>query len=451
MATAVIMPRQGQSVESCIITEWNKKVGEAVKEGDVLFSYETDKAAFEETAKQDGTLLAVFYGVDDDVPCLNTVAVIGAPGESTAEYAPEGATAFKPEGAAEPAVNTAAVPAAPVAYAATATAISPRARQTAERLCVDPATAAPTGPNGRVIERDVFALAKSGARATPGALAGLMEHKGDVSGAGTGIGGRVTYADLLTPGAALVKAPAAAQTIAAAPVPEAEYVDVKLSNLRRVIAKSMQESLATMAQLTHTSSFDATAILNFRKQLKAAPEGMGVPNISLNDIVLFACSRVLKQHPDLNAHYLDDKIRRFTHVHLGFAVDTPRGLLVPTIFNADEKSLNEIAAEVKSLAAAAQSGSINPDFLTGASFTVSNLGALGVEHFTPVINPPQTGILGVSCMIDRVRAVDAEITAYPAMGLSLTYDHRALDGAPASRFLRDLGLALENFNTLLIG
>ena len=423
MATAVIMPRQGQSVESCIIGEWFKKVGDPVQEGDILFSYETDKSSFEEPAKQAGTLLAIFYGADDDVPCLTTVGVIGEPGESYAEFAPDQAagTAEAPGMEAPAAKAPAAAAVAAPAVQAEGSAlrgVSPRARNAAERLHVDPAQAQPTGPNGRVIERDIKALAQA-------------------SRTGTGLGGRVTVADQ-----------AAAPAVQGA---DTEYQDVKLPNIRKVIAKSMFQSLSTMAQLTHTTSFDATCIMNFRKGLKAAPEQLQVPNITLNDIILFAASRVLPKHPDLNAHFLEDKMRYFRHVNLGIAVDTPRGLMVPTLMRAEEKSLKEIAAEAKALAAACQDGSINPDLLQGASFTVSNLGTLGIEHFTPVINPPQTGILGVDCIVERVRTVDGQITVYPAMGLSLTYDHRALDGAPASRFLQDMRAALENFQALLVG
>lgn len=432
MATAVIMPRQGQSVESCIIGEWFKKVGDPVQEGDILFSYETDKSSFEEPAKQAGTLLAIFYGADDDVPCLTTVAVIGEPGESYAEFAPDQAagTAEAPGMEAPAAKAPAAAAVAAPAVQAEGSAlrgVSPRARNAAERLHVDPAQAQPTGPNGRVIERDIKALAQA-------------------SRTGTGLGGRVTAADQ----AAAAAAPAA-QAAPAVQGADTEYQDVKLPNIRKVIAKSMFQSLSTMAQLTHTTSFDATCIMNFRKGLKAAPEQLQVPNITLNDIILFAASRVLPKHPDLNAHFLEDKMRYFRHVNLGIAVDTPRGLMVPTLMRAEEKSLKEIAAEAKALAAACQDGSINPDLLQGASFTVSNLGTLGIEHFTPVINPPQTGILGVDCIVERVRTVDGQIAVYPAMGLSLTYDHRALDGAPASRFLQDMRAALENFQALLIG
>ena len=422
MATAVIMPRQGQSVESCVIGEWFKKVGDDVGEGELLFSYETDKAVFEEAAKVSGKLLAVFFGVGDDVPCLETVAVIGAEGEDISGVAPKAEA--EPE-QREEAPAEAAAPAAALQTAERARGISPRAKNAAERLRLDPAMAAPTGPNGRVIERDIAALAAE-------------------SRTGSGLGGRLLPCDMKT-----AKRQVEELTPAA---PAEEYEDVKLTNIRKVIAKSMHQSLSEMAQLTHTVSFDATCIMNYRKQLKLAAEKLDVPNITLNDIMLYAVSRVLPRHPDLNAHYLGDSIRRFRHVNLGVAVDTPRGLMVPTLFNADEKSLREISSEAKALIAACQEGSINPDLLQGGSFTVSNLGSLGIEHFTPVINPPQTGILGVCGITERVRTgKDGGISVYPAMGLSLTYDHRALDGAPASRFLAELKTALESFTALLIG
>ena len=211
----------------------------------------------------------------------------------------------------------------------------------------------------------------------------------------------------------------------------------------------MHQSLSTMAQLTHNVSFDATGILAYRKMLKAA--GGDYAGITIGDILLYAVSRTVVNYPDLNANMLDDNsIRQFNHVNLGVAVDTPRGLMVPTIVNADQMSLLEISKAVKSLAAECRDGAISPDKLSGGSFTVSNLGNMGVESFTPVINPPQTGILGVCGTIDRVRkAADGSIEIYPAMGLSLTYDHRAVDGTPAARFQKELCSNLENFTTLL--
>ena len=203
-------------------------------------------------------------------------------------------------------------------------------------------------------------------------------------------------------------------------------------------------------QLTNNHSFDATAIQRIRAEFKAAGGDLG--GVTIGDMVLFAVSRTLKNHPDLNAIMLDDTtIRRYNSVNLAVAVDTPRGLMVPVIFGADKKSLVEISKELKQLAADARSGSINPDLLRGGSFTVSNLGAFGVESFTPVINPPQTGILGVCNITPKARQTAAGgYEFYPAMGLSLTYDHRAVDGAPAAKFAKELCSNLENFTALLM-
>lgn len=355
-------------------------------------------------------MLEIFFNDGDEVPCLVNVCAIGNPGEDCSALRPAG------EDVAEEAPAPAEEKAAPAVEKPVATfestgsadgaPVSPRAKKLAERAGVDASLASPTGPNGRIIERDVRAL---------------MENP--------------------------VVAAEKPQAVAA--VPEAEYEDIKFSGIRRAISKSMSTSLSTMAQLTHTTSFDASCILAYRKTLKAS-EG-DFAGITLGDIVLFAVSRTLLNHPDLNAHMLDDtSIRRFKHVNLGVAVDTPRGLMVPTIFNADTKSLVEISKEVKELAAACREGNISPDKLSGGSFTVSNLGSMGVESFTPVINPPQTGILGVCTSVDRVRkGKNGEIEIYPAMTLSLTYDHRAVDGTPAARFQKELSKNLENFTVML--
>lgn len=423
MATLVIMPRQGQSVESCVITEWVKKVGDKVNVGDVLFSYETDKSSFEEAATVEGTLLAVFCEDGDDVPCLDPVCVIGNEGEDFSDLVPKKEEAAAPEAPAAVEEKAAPVPtAAPVAEVAATEnkdgfiRISPRARHLAEQTDADLSRAVPTGPMGRIIERDVNTLLDKG------------------------------YLVGTAPVEEVSAAPAAAE---AAPAPE--YVDEKLSNIRKVIAKSMHASLSGMAQLTLNTSFDATQIMAFRASLKANAEKLGMNNITLNDMVLFAVAKTLKNHRDLNAHYLDaeDKMRFFTDVHLGIACDTPRGLLVPTVFNANKMSLNELAAASKAVIGDAKNGSISPDKLKGASFTVTNLGAMGIESFTPVVNPPQTGILGVGAIMRRVKNVGGNDVFYDAMGLSLTFDHRALDGAPAAKFLKELCANLENFNLLL--
>ncbi len=442
MAVGVIMPRQGQSVESCII-ELRVKEGDKVNVGDILFGYETDKASFEEESPVAGTVLKVLVNDGDDVPCLDTVMVIGEPGEDISEFiggakpaeVAETKEEVRPEAAPAPA---AAEPVSTTAMTDGRLKISPRAKNIAERQNLDISKAVPTGPHGRIIERDVMALAEKCYKVTAAAAA---EYAG--GGEGTGLGGAVSTEDLA---AAPVAEPApAAQAVQPASF-TAEYTDVKLSSVRKVISKAMHASLSELAQLTNHFSFDATAILAYRERVKQNAEKLGLPNITLNDIILYAVSRVLKKHPDMNAHFLGDAVRQFSHVNLGMAVDTERGLLVPTLFGADTLSLAEISRKAKELATAAQSGRISPDLLTGGTFTVSNLGALGVEMFTPIINPPQTGILGVCNITYRLKKTGE---TYPAMGLSLTYDHRAVDGAPASRFMRDLCTALENFDMLL--
>ncbi|MRS05456.1 hypothetical protein EG832_19915 [bacterium] len=229
-------------------------------------------------------------------------------------------------------------------------------------------------------------------------------------------------------------------------LPQGEYTDVKLSYVRHLIGKAMAASLSEATQLTLHASFDASRIIQIRKQLKEKETATGVPQATLNDCIVWAVSRTLPRHPYMNAHFLEDCIRLFSSVHLGVAMDTPRGLLVPTIINAHLKTLEEISQEVRVLSNSAQTGKIDPDLLSGATFTVTNLGALGIEMFTPIINTPQTGILGVNAVVERIRTINNALESYPSMGLSLTFDHRALDGAPAAKFLHDLCETLVGFS-----
>lgn len=487
MATAVIMPRQGQSVESCIISKWNKKKGDRVEVGDILFSYETDKASFDEEAKAAGVMLDIFFDEGDDVPCLVNVCVIGNEGENTQEFNPNKAGGGAAEGnpsestaPAKAAGDTPAEPSAPQAnqkqHNPTQTQdiintgevkISPRARNLAEKIGIDYRCATPTGPDRRIIERDIIALQESGRAFTSSAMAEQLQNGTSAAIEGTGLGGRITTGDMSNTVTAVTGASKAGTSAEAAGVPTAGnaalaavtaapasaeplYEEVKLPNIRKVIAKAMHQSLSTMAQLTLNTSFDATDILELRKKLKENKERLGLENITINDIIIFAVSRTLANHKSLNAHFLDDRMLYFKNVNMGVAVDTDRGLMVPTLFDANLKSLNEISAEVKRLVKDCQAGTINPDLLRNGSFTVTNLGTLDIESFTPVINPPQTGILGVNSIVQRAREADGEIKFYPAMGLSLTFDHRAVDGAPAARFLKELKTNLESFSMMLV-
>ena len=457
------MPKQGQSVESCIVTEFKKKVGDKVAVGDVLFSYETDKASFDEDAKVEGTVLACFFNDNDEIPCLTNVMVIGEPGESFSEYAPSGAGVSAASGAepTSPATEPASAVAEPVARqgspaievtaAATPGAsaspatgtvaanapVSPRARKLAAEKGVDTAQVAGTGPHGRIIERDVIAAQNS----PKSGLAKAMMADGGLQApvTGSGIGGMVKGSDLK------VWKPTHTGNLAG----EGEEFKVeKMSNMRKLIAKSMYNSLQNTAQLTHMLGADARRVQVLRKKAKKAlEEGRIDANITINDFVCYAVIKALKKFPKVNSHCLGDAMRIFNVVNLGCAVDTERGLMVPCVKHAEDLNIIGLSKALKKVAEDCKKGSVNPDLLSaeGASFTVSNLGCFGEEWFTPVINVPQSAILGVGTIVPRPKDLGAGVYAFvPYLGLSLTYDHRALDGGEATRFLKQVAVEIEN-------
>ncbi len=443
MANVVIMPKQGQSVESCIVTEFKKKVGDKVAVGDILFSYETDKASFDEESKFEGTVLACFFNDNDEIPVLTNVMVIGNEGESFAEFAPDGAAAAAPAAEAPKAEAEAAPAAAPAAAEAPAAGplvagapVSPRARKLAGEKGIDTAQVAGSGPHGRIIERDVLAAAgapKSG-------LAKAMAQDGSFAAPerGTGIGGMVKGSDL--------KVWQPNHTDIAG---EGEEFKVeKMSNMRKLIAKSMYNSLQNSAQLTHMLGADARKIQALRKKAKKAlEEGRIDANITINDFVCYAVIKALKKFPSVNSHCLGDAMRIFNTVNLGCAVDTERGLMVPCVKSAENLNIVGLSKSLKKVADDCKKGSINPDLLASeaASFTVSNLGGFGVEWFTPIINVPQSAILGVGTIVARPKDLGGGVYAFvPYMGLSLTYDHRAIDGGEATRFLKQVAVEIEN-------
>lgn len=444
MATVIIMPKQGQSVESCILTEMKKKKGDTVAVGDILFSYETDKASFEEEAKVVGTVLDVFFDDGDEIPVLTNVMVIGNEGESTEEFRPGADSGAAAPAAAETTSAAAATPtAAPAATAeptvaatkpATAAGtspVSPRARVLAAKEAIDTSALQGSGPHGRVIERDVRAAMAATPKLTPLAKAIAKETGAAAPETGSGLAGMVKGADM----GALKNSVYASDS------------EIKpLSNMRKLIAKAMYASLQNSAQLTHHLSADARGILALRKKVKKAVENGYPTNITLNDMVCMAVIRALKKFPQVNAHFLGDSVRLFSKVHLGLAVDTERGLMVPVVKNADDLSIQGLANQLKEVANACKKGSIDPDLLSSeaASFTVSNLGNYGVEIFTPVINLPQVAILGVNTIVPRPKDIGGGVYAFvPHIGLSLTYDHRALDGGEATRFVKEIANEIE--------
>ncbi|MFO7822204.1 MAG: dihydrolipoamide acetyltransferase family protein [Lentisphaeria bacterium] len=446
MATPVIMPRQGQSVETCIITEWHKKKGDKVTPGDVLFSYETDKAAFEEEAEVEGELLDVFFEVDDEVPVLTNVAVIGEAGESVDEFRPQGEESGSEKAKEEPAekatpeaasssgasilesAETSKAQAPSPTVPAGETKASPRAKRIAGEKNVPIQGVSGTGPAGRVIARDVEAGAAQ-TRLTSAAMSQLDQQSASVPTTGTGLAGRVRAADLSG---------------------EIQTESKPLSNIRKTIAKRMLSSLQNTAQLTLNTTADARRLKSLRKRIKAGV-AEGGPNITINDMVCAAVIKALQKHPQANAHFLETEIKYFGYaVHLGIAVDTERGLMVPTVQNAHGVNIVGLGEKIRELAGACRSGSIDPGLLEGASFTVTNLGAYGIESFTPVLNPPQVGILGINTITYQPADLgDGSIGFVPRIGLSLTFDHRALDGAPAAAFLQGVCKGIENLEVEL--
>ncbi len=414
----VLMPQMGVSEESAVLANWMVKEGDEVKVDQVLFVLETGKSTFECKSEHNGFVLKLFANEGDEVNVGVAVCAVG----------PHGVKIDAPAPAAAAPVEAAPVAAAPVAAPAPAAApkataamgegkASPRAKNLAAEMGVNVFAATPTGPNGRIIERDVRTLMESGiveVAATPVAEA--------------------------APAAKAEAAPGAAA---------AAYEDKPLSKIRKVIAENMHKSLSEMAQLTLNRTFDATAMIELRKKFKNS-KGYGLENVTLNDFILFAVSRTLLEFPELNAYFMGDKMRCFNNVNLAVAVDTPRGLMVPVIPAMEKLNIGTISNLVKEKAAQCKDGSINPAELSGGSFTVTNLGSMGIESFTPVINLPQTAILGVGTFQLKPREnADGEIEFYQAMGLSLTFDHRAVDGSPAAKFLKVLAERLENIELTL--
>ncbi|MDO5533675.1 MAG: dihydrolipoamide acetyltransferase family protein [Propionibacteriaceae bacterium] len=491
MAQIVVMPALGNTVESCLLSGWLVAVGDTVDANTTLCEIETDKSTMDVPTGVAGTVLALLGEEGDDIPVKTPIAVIGDEGENPEAALAEAGLAPQTTGEGgevdesteddltppadeeEEPESAASVPAVtgeggevdettedaltPRADGAP-TAVSPRARgrAAAEGLPLD-AVASGTGPQGRVIERDIIAAAAAGPRPTRGAAgASAAELSGKQ---GTGLGGRVTRDDLT-------------RTEAAEPVLDAdtagprqesrrssadgafpgEFADTALKGIRKLIAERMLNALAVSAQLSYDASADAAGLLALRKKFKNSPADLGYSGITLGDMVCFATVQVLRRHANLNAHLLDSGLRTFDSVHLGLAVDTPRGLLVPTIRNADRLSIRELSDTTKELAEQARSGKIDPELLSGATFTVSNLGSFGIESFTPIINVPQTGILGVNTITKHpVLNDDGTVGVQQRMSFSLTADHQVVDGADAGRFLADLAQAIEHIDLTVMG
>jgi pyruvate dehydrogenase E2 component (dihydrolipoamide acetyltransferase) len=437
------MPKLGNTVEQCLLVAWHKRKGDAVSTGEVLAEMETDKATFDLTAPAAGTLLELFFDDGAMVPVFTNVCVIGEEGEPVEGYRPKmpvrsvtaatpGAIGSTPPPAAQTVPTATAVAAPPDGAAdwagsqrsngpwpSTQSAtppenvappvgrMSPRARRFAAdhglRLPAPPGS----GPGGRILESDVRAQLRSAQPVTRAARR-LLDSGYEIRGAGSGLGGMIRAGDLVPP-------------------------PVRVTGMRERIARRMGESLATTAQYTLHASADATGLLALRREIKATP---GAPDITINDLVAFCVIQAVLEVPAVNAELIDGRLYQRAHVNLGFACDTPRGLVVPVVRHSDELSVAELSGRMSALSTQAVEGTLGADDMVDATFTVSNLGGLGIESFTPVINPPQVAILGVDAITLRpVRMPDGGVEFVDVLGLSATFDHQVIDGAPGARFL----------------
>jgi pyruvate dehydrogenase E2 component (dihydrolipoamide acetyltransferase) len=432
MATPVEVPKLGNTVEECLIAKWRKQKGDTVASGEVVTEIETDKASFEVTAPVGGTLLETFFAEGTLVPVFTNLFVIGEPGESveafrpssaqapaSAHAAPAGATASAAPGVEIPQVE-AARPTPPPPPAAPAGAFSPRARRFAEEHHFNPPSIAGSGAGGRVLEEDVRKAYYSSPRISSAAAARIASEGLEAPASGSGVAGMILPSDLGAPA-------------------------TKISTMRERIARRMRESLASTAQYTLNSSANAGGLLLVRAKVKASK---GVPDININDLVVFCTIKALLEVPELNAEFLDGRILKHAAVHIGFACDTPRGLVVPVVRDAHRMTAGELAVRTKELANQAVQGTLSVDDMQGATFTVSNLGGMGIESFTPLINPPQVAILGVDAIQLKPVRREGRIEFIDSIGLSLTLDHQVIDGAPGARFLKVVREKIENVETL---
>lgn len=439
MANKVIMPKQGLQMTEGTIIKWLAKEGDKVVKDEPLFEMETDKLTITIDAMESGTMLKIVRGEGETVPITETIAIVGTPGEEISALL--GAPVAAP--AVVEAAHATKAEAAPVAASVTAAAptdgrvfISPRAKMVAEEKGIDYKAIKGTGTDGMIVERDVLAYAATTPAITP--LAKKVAELGGFNTAGvtgTGVSGKIVKDDIL-------KA-IEAKKVGAAGTRKGSIVPFK--GMRKVISDRMLESLGTNAQTTHRISVDMSEATRLRDAFKKADK-----KISFNDIISLAVCRALLDFPAMNAEITAEGILQKDYVNLGIAVAVDNGLIVPVVKDADLMTLEQISLMTKELADKAKAGKLQPDDYTGGSFTISNLGMFGLDSFVAIINPPEAGILAVG-RIAKTAVVtdDDEIVIRPMMELTLSYDHRIVDGAPAAQFLAKVKQYLEQPYLLL--
>ncbi|HEY0283418.1 MAG TPA: dihydrolipoamide acetyltransferase family protein [Rhizomicrobium sp.] len=441
MATPIIMPKFGQMTEESAIIEWLKKEGDAVAKGDILFTVETDKSVMEVESFEEGTLLKIAVKPGISVPVQSVVGFLGKPGEPVPEAAPpvapapvkteppKAAVRVAPVAASSPAIPVAApaAVASPVVVAAPVEPalfrISPRAAALARDCVIDPAGIKGSGPGGRVVEKDVKAYleAKGYYRLRVSPLAKQLAAKESL--------------DLLT-----IHSADASGRIGVVDVERAVAEKPKpMSQMRQIIAQRLTQSVVTAPHFYVTAEVDMTDLVGFRAQLKAK----GAP-YTVTDFISLAAVLALKDFPNVNSSTDGRTVRWNSHVHLGIAVSLEQGLVVPVIRNADELTMAELNTRAKELTEKARAGKLTPDEMAGGTFTISNMGMLDVENFTAIINPGESAILAVSSVLEKPVVRDGKVVIRSIMKMTLSSDHRLIDGAMAARFVNALKKKIED-------
>jgi pyruvate dehydrogenase E2 component (dihydrolipoamide acetyltransferase) len=452
MAEEFFVPKLGQTVEEVTLIKWLAEDGAKVRQGQDILEVETDKAVFPVEATASGVLHRGPYQEGDVVPVLTVVAIIGKPEDKF--QVKEGAGAEAEEAEARPAETAAPVPAAEPGME---TAVegdgrvfaSPRARKLAQEKGVDLSKVTPTGGGGvRVAERDVLAYLQARPKATPVAEKMAAEAGLDLREvSGSGPGGKITREDverMVGPRPAPALPTPTPPVMAPPSLPEVEILErVPLKGVRGIIAERMGTSVHTTARVTLVMEIDATQFVDMRERLKArVAEDWGFAP-GYNDLLAKIVATALRKFPYMNARLTAEAIERVRPINLGMAVDSERGLIVPVVRDADKKSLRQFGTEFRELVERVRGNRIMPDDLSGGTFTLTNLGMYDVDAFTPVINLPEAAILGVGRIAEKAVVRDGQIVARQMWTLSLVFDHRLVDGAPAARFLQYIKELIE--------
>ena len=449
MATKIIMPKLGMAMTEGVIAKWHKNDGEPVEKEEVIAVIMSKKITYKLIAPDSG-ILRIVAREKETRPVAAVLAFIAKPGESLPDV-----EAIAPAvAAADVAAATASSEPAPVLPPAKPGFVlaSPAARRLAKEKGIDLGLVTASGANGMVSEADVLRAVEAQVKPeapvevlATSAAKKLAQERGvnlaQVSG--TGSGGRVTEQDVLDFIASKSAAPAPA-VIAAPATPAAPSArTIPFVGMRQAVAEHMMSSLHSMAQLTMMIEVDATELVKLRTQLKADMD------LTFTDLLVKAVSKALARHPLLNATLVGDEIQLLDAIHIGIAVALPDGLIVPVLRNADRRTVPEIAQELRRLAQCARDGSLGVDEVTGSTFTITNLGNYGIDGFTPIINAPEVAILGVGRIAEKPVVLNGEFAKRSMMTLSLTLDHRIVDGAPGAEFMRTLKELVESPYRLL--